>query len=568
MCAELISLAKCALRKESGQTVAFHQGRYIEAKRFHEDVSSKAAVLARQQARNYAVFYESAYPFAVSLFALLHAGKHPWVSGNNRPGTAEKLIQEGCQLLGDWPEKINSDDDSQFNTSGSGGNVQTLDLDSARLTLFTSGSSGRPKAVRKTLRQLQAEIDVLELHWGTQLENTRILATVSHQHIYGLLFRLLWPLASGRCFHSHLYLSPEPLLKAASEAASCWVASPAQLKRLDDLSPWSAIKQLRAVFSSGGVLTSATVDRIQRSCGQQVIEIYGSTETGGIGRRIQTENSRWVPLNRVRLKQADKGRILLESPWTDPVSPCLLDDKIELQEDGRFALLGRFDRIVKVEEKRLSLDELEQQLNQSEWIERSHAFLLAGNRDRIGAGLELSPAGKEFLSQQGRRMMIRRLRKQLMNVFETVVVPRKWLLLQSIPLSINGKNNTGLLTGLLALDSTRHPQILFCDLQQDAVELELKIHAGLIYFQGHFPGQPILPGVAQLAWVERYGRLFFNIVSPFFRMEVIKFKKIIQPGVVVNLKLNWKAETGKLYFDLSSDSDSHSSGRILYQEHP
>jgi len=96
-------------------------------------------------------------------------------------------------------------------------------------------------------------IAALEKLWGKQLGGAEALATVSHQHLYGLLFRLLWPLSAGRCFHSQIYLSPEMLVNSAHNAAY-WVASPAHLKRLDQDSPWEGISNLKAIFSSGGPL--------------------------------------------------------------------------------------------------------------------------------------------------------------------------------------------------------------------------------------------------------------------------------------------------------------------------
>jgi 3-hydroxymyristoyl/3-hydroxydecanoyl-(acyl carrier protein) dehydratase len=94
----------------------------------------------------------------------------------------------------------------------------------------------------------------------------------------------------------------------------------------------------------------------------------------------------------------------------------------------------------------------------------------------------------------------------------------------------------------------------------------LKILADLVYFNGHFPDQPILPGVTQLAWAEKFGKIFFNINLPFLRMEVIKFKKVIRPDELVKMELNWKVDTRKLYFEFTSTANDHSSGRIVYGE--
>ncbi len=76
----------------------------------------------------------------------------------------------------------------------------------------------------------------------------------------------------------------------------------------------------------------------------------------------------------------------------------------------------------------------------------------------------------------------------------------------------------------------------------------------------------MLPGVTQLAWVEAFAKILFDIEKPFLRMEVIKFKKIIIPDTLINMKLNWKVSTGKLYFEIYSVENAHSSGRMVYGE--
>jgi len=50
--------------------------------------------------------------------------------------------------------------------------------------------------------------------WGETLGKLPVISTVSHQHIYGLLFRLLWPFSSGRVFQLATHTYPEHLLQA------------------------------------------------------------------------------------------------------------------------------------------------------------------------------------------------------------------------------------------------------------------------------------------------------------------------------------------------------------------
>lgn len=563
MCTKLLALSHCALATHSDYDIALHDGELINNTRFYNDVRVYASTLSHFKAEHFALYHEKSYPFCVSLFALLHSHKKVWIAGNNKAATAEKLIEQDCLLLGEWQGKEISVTLNHTSLI----KLKPLDIKQSQLTLFTSGSSGQPKAINKSLQQLQCEVETLEQYWGQRLVQAQVLATVSHQHIYGLLFRILWPLAAGRCFHSQMYLSPEPLLKAADNIPSYWVASPAQLKRLDELTPWQDMAHLKAIFSSGGTLAKEFATQIYDCCEHKVIEVFGSSETGGIAWRQQVDNELWTPFNDISITVNQQGLAQLSSPYLPEQTTMLLDDKIDLHTQGRFALLGRIDRIVKVEEKRLSLDELEISLRRTCWVQQCHSFLLTDRRDKIGVVLVLTGIGKEMLQQQGRSELVTQLRKQLMQAFETVLLPRKWVFMQSLPLTAQAKIDTGLLRQIVALDVTRFPQIQDCEFDGDKVNLQLKVQPGLIYFSGHFPPQPILPGVTQLFWVEQFGKLFFNIELPFLRMEVIKFKKIIRPGDIIQMTLNWKASTGKLYFELFSIDDSHSSGRMVYGEH-
>jgi 3-hydroxymyristoyl/3-hydroxydecanoyl-(acyl carrier protein) dehydratase len=114
------------------------------------------------------------------------------------------------------------------------------------------------------------------------------------------------------------------------------------------------------------------------------------------------------------------------------------------------------------------------------------------------------------------------------------------------------------------MDSRKLPYVLDVEKTAHAVELKLNVPENLLYFPDHFSSYPILPGVVQIAWAEHFGKLFFAIDEPFLRMEVNKFVKVIQPGAELILNLNWKAAPGKLYFNFSSESGAHGSGRIVY----
>lgn len=567
MSSDCIDLPECVLTARSPATrITYHGGQYYKLEQFQGAVDYWANQFIGQPFQRYGLYTNDAYPFAVLLFALLHAGKEVWIAGNNRQGTVQQLQQLNCELVGDWGSGLTFD----YHLAGVGSNalpLWPLNFTQTQLVIFTSGSTGQPKPIEKTLGQFLVEVETLEKLWGKRLGDAEILSTVSHQHIYGLLFRVLWPLATGRCFHSSIYLNPEILVNNINNIPSCWVASPAHLKRLDPNSPWQEIADLNAIFSSGGALPGQAAQQINATCGQTVIEIYGSSETGGIAWREQ--ELAWTLFPDMKLTPID-GIWQLNSPYLPTNTYYSLDDQITLLKDGRFSLNGRADRIAKIEEKRLSLVEVEKRLVTLSWIDEAYAFVISKKREVVAVAVALNKEGVRYLSVQGRSHLIRQLRKTLEFWFDAVVLPKKWLFVNSIPLTPQGKIDQPLLTNLLAVDKQKFPQALRLEMFADNIQLGIKVpqEQELIYFPDHFTSYPILPGVVQLAWAEYFGKLFFAVdgsLGAFSHLEVVKFIQVIRPGDELTLLLNWKAVSGELCFNFSARSGGCSSGRIVYK---
>ncbi len=91
--------------------------------------------------------------------------------------------------------------------------------------------------------------------------------------------------------------------------------------------------------------------------------------------------------------------------------------------DGRFELLGRLDRIVKLEEKRISLPMLEQALVAHDWVAEARLGVVQESRAVLGALLVLSDAGLFALREHGRRSLTEALRKHLSQHCEALALP-------------------------------------------------------------------------------------------------------------------------------------------------
>ena len=105
-------------------------------------------------------------------------------------------------------------------------------------------------------------------------------------------------------------------------------------------------------------------------------------------------------------------------------------------------------------------------------------------------------------------------------------------------------------------------------LQRDAGQalLEFDLDPALVVFDGHFPGYPILPGIAQLDWAVRFGREAFALPPDFLRLEALKFQQVATPGLRLQLRLEWLAAKSALAFRYDSARGAHASGRVVFAE--
>ncbi len=439
-----------------------------------------------------------------------------------------------------------------------------LDLDACHLSLCTSGSSGEPKRIEKSLRQLANEVRALEQLWGTDLDQACFIGSVATQHIYGLLFRVLWPLCAGRTFGRTQLAFPEDLQCASRQHPQfAWVASPALLKRMGDNLDWPALSQVRRVFSSGGALPEDAASNLRQRLRQWPTEILGSSETGGIAWRQGTRL--WRPFADVQLNQDAEGALRVASPYLPVGHVEQTADAVRFEADGRFELLGRLDRIVKLEEKRISLPMLEQALEEHPWVTEARLGVVQENRAYLGALLVLSNQGLHTLRNQGRRTLTETLRQHLLKHCEVLALPRRWRLLRQLPLNSQGKLPQADVQALLQAARPKGPEILAQNETHGQWLLQLAVPPDLAYFSGHFPTTPVLPGVVQVDWALELGRQRLQLPAKFAGMEVLKFQQLVRPGDRIELSLRFDPERSKLHFAFRNASAACSSGRIVLE---
>ncbi|MEY2839005.1 MAG: hypothetical protein RJB60_1304 [Pseudomonadota bacterium] len=583
---EWMPLAELACRTaDATRAVAWADGLVLTHADFLAQVDRWQRAFQASQGKSWAISLQDSFGFAAALFGAWHAGKSVVLPGDDRPATLAALRNIGCGLAGDLSDGL------QPTQAGQPALVrQPLNLEEAALTVFTSGSQGQPQAIDKTLAPFWSEVEALEQAFGPILGgDERLLpitwATVSHQHIYGLLFLVLWPLAAGRPLARQRLQYPEDMIRALGAAPSVLVATPAHLKRLGDHLAWGAVRPtLGAVFSSGGPLPFEVSQEVERLTGCRPIEVLGSSETGGIAwRQATVASTPWLPFSDVRWR-VDDGCLAVHSPRLPGQGWWQTSDRVEPDGEGGFRLLGRQDRIVKIEEKRVSLTAVERALLATPWVQEAKAVVVSTPiGERVGVVLVPSNQASALLTQ-GRRMLSVRLKEALADSLEPMAQPRRWRFVDALPVNAQGKTPEGLLRDLFArpvdglVPMPEMPPVTWLEQGSDDALAVLDIHPGLSVFNGHFPMAPILPGVAQLDWALMLGRRCFALPEAFVRLEVLKFVRPVVPGTKLHLSLQRKAKPKepelttlqfRLYSQVAADDGAaeveHASGRAVWR---
>lgn len=109
----------------------------------------------------------------------------------------------------------------------------------------------------------------------------------------------------------------------------------------------------------------------------------------------------------------------------------------------------------------------------------------------------------------------------------------------------------------------RLPEILASRPHGDGgIALDLRIQPELVWFHGHFPGAPILPGVVQIDWALHFARHTLGLELPAAQDFQVKFKALITPGDQLVLTLIPDIGRRRLDFDYRRGDDVCSGGRI------
>ena len=433
--------------------------------------------------------------------------------------------------------------------------------DDVQLIFYTSGSSGGPKAVERSGEVVAAEARM----WANWFDGriSHIAGTVSHQHIYGVIFRVFLPVLAGITSSDIASLSWEAL-SVQIRPNTLVASSPAHLTRLPEAEAGPALTP-KLVISSGGPLPWSAAQKATELFGSAPMEILGSTETGGVARRERiSEDEPWTVLDSVEATLGSEGVLQVSSPFTGADGVVEMGDRAEFLEDGRFRLGGRVDRILKVEGKRVSLARVEGVFKGLDAVE--DIVLLPtqqGHRERLSAIVVLSDEAKRELGEEGAFAFSRRLIGFTGDALAPAERPKRWRFVPDIPVNSQGKRVQQelqkLFIGARMMDLLKPDQL---EISGDKARISFEVGRELPWFEGHFKNQPVLPGLSQVHMAVRLAEEIWSAAPRSYNISRMKFQQVVRPGDHVTIELNFNFELRRLTYAMTNKEVKYSGAVI------
>ena len=411
---------------------------------FLKDTAKVRGIIQSSDAREYILHCEDYWYFLVTFIALLQCRKTVLLTQNISESFLHEIKGDGIMFFTDQdaPDSIHipsaiarcKEPDVKAVRS-----APAINADETKIVMYTSGSTGKPKGVQQRMTEFEKDNAFIMEKWGNEFRKRFLVTTVSQHHIYGFLFGISLPFAMGVPFRRTRIEFPEEF-ETLRDGHYMIIATPAFLKRTVDVEEKLPLENC-FIFTSGGVLTPEVAERTDRVFGFWPMEVYGSTETSGIAYRQSKNGLAWTPFDNAKVWKGDDGCLVIISPYIKDPAGFATADLVDMNDDGTFFLRGRIDSIVKIEEKRISMTEVESRIMQTGLVADVKVIAMEDRRQYLAAALELNAEGKKKFEGEKKLVLNTYFHDYLMQYFENVVIPKKWRFVDKLPADVQGKKH-------------------------------------------------------------------------------------------------------------------------------
>lgn len=535
---------------------------------FTADVSRLRQELESRQTKSWLLNFEDSYFFMVALVAVMQSGRAAKITANRTQEFIKEICTESVSFLTDVPAENALLIQDALAAHEDDGKWVKFDPRQSDVDVYTSGTTGKPKVSPKKFIQLEDEVNEFASQFLEKYDHAVVIRTVNHHHIFGLTFSLLLALMSGVPFRRSTIEFPAEIA-ALKENRLVIVASPAFLKRMAGKDEDKIdFNEIPFILSAGGLLPEDAAAKTESILKYWPTEIYGSTETGCMAHRQSKEGVLYTPFPHNVITKNEEGCLHVESPYIYDEGGFSTADLIRLEDDGRFELLGRIDSIVKIEEKRISLPEVEMRLRQTGIVQDVKVIAMAGKRQYLAAAIALNKDGKEKFNGVAKLEMNKFFRNFLSQYLESTVIPKRWRFPEELPQDAQGKIKVNDIKALFE-DSQEDPnyKILSANVQGNAATIEMVIPATSDFYNGHFEEFKLLPAVVQVNFVMKFANKYLNVPKTLQKIQRTKFTSPIFPDTPVTLEISYDEAKKRIAFSFTGkDNLKHSNGTIVVGE--
>jgi acyl-coenzyme A synthetase/AMP-(fatty) acid ligase len=438
------------IRNDPDQLLAWKKAEALTADRFLQDVACAAEALPN---KGYVFnLCEDRYQFMVGFAAALGRRQITLMPPNATAGAVNGLAEDypdSYCLVDKTNREINVQQipyaDLMSDKKTEAVNPLTIDPEQTAAILFTSGSTGKPKMNLKNWRTLSGEAALALSHFPFLSRGIRtIVATVPAQHMYGLATSILFPWQGAIAVESGRPFFPADICDALARLPEprVLITTPLHLRACVTAGlEWPSID---FIISATAPLADSLAAEVERELKTEVMEIYGSTETGSIASRRTIEDSVWRLYPGITIIPHEEGCEVNGGHLMERVT---LNDRIQLDAEGSFHLLGRDSDILKIAGKRASLRDLNHQLME-----------IPGVVD----GVFLPPADENCRNRRLSALVVapslskREIHDALAKTIDEVFLPRPLYLVSSLPRNSTGKLPYKEINNLLNLLKNKH----------------------------------------------------------------------------------------------------------------
>ncbi len=446
----------------------------------------------------------------------------------------------------------------------------TFDENAPLVELFTSGTTDLPTKVVKRLKQLFSEVDGIESHPSNfTSEDALVVSSVTPQHIYGLIFFLLWPMASGRTLWGRRINGEKELLDVVTtHERIVWIGSTVILNKTPADPRWGVVKDhWETIITSGAVLSDEVTRRIIRTTGRSPVEIFGSSESGSIAGRIRRLNSdgtlscgTWIPAKNVEWR-IENNLLLVKSPrqHSDDWEPT--HDRVEASPDGRgFIYLGRADRIADLGDRKISLSAMESALAPNAFIKEAKAFMLHDERHSLAVVAALTEKGVDLLHREGKNVLALKLCNLLADMFDSSCLPQRWRFVNELPVDSVGKTS---ITTLMSLFEPASHQTVLVSRDAEHAVFSVTIPSTSPFFKVRTKVY-IIPGLQQIQLSMMLARSVFPVPEAFTGLSDMSFPLPVPANQTFDVELSYEKETKAVRFIWHTKEAVIAQGRISF----